>query len=451
MDQRDHLFVSYATENGDLAEWLTVKLTAEGYAVWCDRVQLLGGESYPQDIDHAIKNRSFRVLHLLSRASLDKPNPVKERTLALNIGGQRKVDFLIPLNVDGLTATELNWMTADLTFVPFHRSWAEGFAQLLKKLRSVDAPRSLLDSGSALIREWYQQQDAADEVEERLTSNRLTFRSVPAVVFRLYTDGETPEWPDNWPVYGQEENIHWSFAIPAAWRDHDFGSVREVRWHDEAEVAGVRTGNVVISLLRQHVRQHCLSAGLRETDRGQLYFPPELMPNDRLPFVGASGRPSFVLCTGLRTFRSGMGETRQARYALAPRFWITRTRDDGFTMEVQIRVEVMRPEGGALDVAIAQRRRKRITKTWFNHQWRTRLVAVCRWLGDGTDAVDLGCATGVPVVISTSPVIHVVDRGIDEVALASRKGESLIDEDVVSQDDDTTVLPDADVYGEDNL
>ena len=108
---RDHLFISYATEDSDFAEWLAVRLTAEGYKVWCDRTHLLGGESYPDDIDHAIKDRAFRLLALLSRASLRKPNPRKERTLALNIARERQTDFLIPLNVDGLSATDLDWMT----------------------------------------------------------------------------------------------------------------------------------------------------------------------------------------------------------------------------------------------------------------------------------------------------------------------------------------------------
>src|SRR5437660_515138 len=39
------LFISYATEDAALAQWLTLKLTAAGYRVWCDRVKLLGGES----------------------------------------------------------------------------------------------------------------------------------------------------------------------------------------------------------------------------------------------------------------------------------------------------------------------------------------------------------------------------------------------------------------------
>ncbi len=46
--ERDHLFISYVTEDAALAEWLTLKLTPAGYRVWCDRVKLLGGESCPR-------------------------------------------------------------------------------------------------------------------------------------------------------------------------------------------------------------------------------------------------------------------------------------------------------------------------------------------------------------------------------------------------------------------
>src|SRR5688572_19909811 len=99
---RDHLFVSYATEDGEFAEWLALRLTTEGYRVWCDRIRLLGGESYPRDIDSAIRDRTFRFLAVLSPYSLHKPNPLKERTLALNLGTQRGEQFLLPLNLSGL-------------------------------------------------------------------------------------------------------------------------------------------------------------------------------------------------------------------------------------------------------------------------------------------------------------------------------------------------------------
>lgn len=86
---RDHLFLSYATEDWPLAEWLTRRLTAEGYRVWCDRFKLLGGESYPKDIDIALEHETFRVLALLSRSSLHKDNPRRERTKALNLATWR--------------------------------------------------------------------------------------------------------------------------------------------------------------------------------------------------------------------------------------------------------------------------------------------------------------------------------------------------------------------------
>ena len=76
------------------------------------------GKSYPLDIDCALKAQTFRAPALLSHSSL-KLNPRKERTLALNIARERNCEFVIPLNVDGLKPTELDWMTSDLTFVPF--------------------------------------------------------------------------------------------------------------------------------------------------------------------------------------------------------------------------------------------------------------------------------------------------------------------------------------------
>src|ERR1700722_707840 len=101
MDDRDHLFISYAWENQAFARWLALRLTSEGYKGWIDQFKLFGGESWTRDIDTAIKTRTFRVLGLLSKHSIAKPNPLKERTLALNIAKQPGMQgFLIPLNVD---------------------------------------------------------------------------------------------------------------------------------------------------------------------------------------------------------------------------------------------------------------------------------------------------------------------------------------------------------------
>ena len=141
--KRDHLFISHASEDSPFSEWLALKLTGEGYRVWCDHIKLLGGESYPRNIDLAIKHSTFRLLAVLSHNSVSKENPLKERTLGLNISRERGIDFAIPLNLDGLTATEIDWMSSDLTYIKFHGSWAQGLITLNKKLNSIDAPRTL--------------------------------------------------------------------------------------------------------------------------------------------------------------------------------------------------------------------------------------------------------------------------------------------------------------------
>jgi hypothetical protein len=121
----------------------------------------------------------------MSRDSVNKPNPLKERTLALNLARERKEDFLIPLNVDGLAPTEVGWTVSDLSYISFHRSWADGLTQLLKKLRSLDAPRPLADSGRGAVTDWFAQRETVSEQPERLWSNLIPIEEVPPELLRI--------------------------------------------------------------------------------------------------------------------------------------------------------------------------------------------------------------------------------------------------------------------------
>ncbi len=90
VDLRKLLFISYAYEDQVFAKWLARKLAFYGYGVWIDQIEILGGESWVKEVDIAIKDRSFRVLGLLSAASIGKDNPRKERTLALQLVSSEK-------------------------------------------------------------------------------------------------------------------------------------------------------------------------------------------------------------------------------------------------------------------------------------------------------------------------------------------------------------------------
>ena len=181
--ERDHLFISYAIEDSALAEWLTLKLTNEGYLVWCDKIQLFGGESYPRDIDIAIRKKTYRFIALLSKYSINKPNPRRERTLAFKLGDERKEDFLIPINVDGMKSTELDWMTIDRTYISFYNNWREGLQQLLNKLSLVNTPKFLIN-GKNNVAAYFLERSFIKHEKETLCTNCLNIIQIPKRIMK---------------------------------------------------------------------------------------------------------------------------------------------------------------------------------------------------------------------------------------------------------------------------
>lgn len=148
---RDHLFVSHAPSDWALAEWLTLRLATEGYRVWCSRFPMLGGERFPRDVSAAIRERVFRVLALLSRASLSTPADGNARELALAVAGERHVDFLIGLTVDDPDSMAPDPALRHLPCVPFHERWETGFVGLVAMLRALEAPRPLVNGAEVAV------------------------------------------------------------------------------------------------------------------------------------------------------------------------------------------------------------------------------------------------------------------------------------------------------------
>lgn len=156
------------------------------------------------------------MLGLLSKASIGKDNPRKERTQALKLGKQRETDdFLITLNLDG---SQPDWTLFDISWISFRESWADGLRRLLKKLESLNAPRihagnsaiakAALERGSSLLA----------HKTEPLTTNWMPFVQVPEVLRIFDTSemdkGQEKACRDFWPHYGLEPGR--AAAFPAS-------------------------------------------------------------------------------------------------------------------------------------------------------------------------------------------------------------------------------------------
>lgn len=413
----DHLFVNYATEDWAFAEWLTLRLTAEGYRVWCDRFELLGGESYPKEVGRAIADRTFRFLAVISKNSIDKPNPLKERTLALNIAKDRKEDFLIPLNLDGLSPTEVGWMLSDLSWIPF-TSWSRGFAQLLKKLQSLNAPRPLEESGRRVVADWFAGLEKACDRPERLWSNLLEFREYPSRLLRIRFEGPpSTDLLSRWPHYRENDLTFWSFDLPVERSRLDVEDIRELDWQTQSYTQGLRLRDVATALIKRSVQRFCLNRGMEETaDGAYLYFPAGLVPGDRLPFTRYDGYKTWVRAVGERTFLTAQGREK-SRYHLAPVFRPTLLKDTRPLLQVQMRVHLTDLSGKPLENRKLVRRRKSICRDWWNYEWLARLLAVLSWMADGSDSISLLPASSRRIVLAATPVSVAAPFGIDERTL----------------------------------
>jgi hypothetical protein len=364
---RTHLFISYATEDALFVDWLCLRLLNEGYRVWCDRLKLLGGESYPIDIDDAILRHAHRFIAVLSRSSIRKPNPVKERTSALCLGRERKENFVIPLNLDGLTPSELGWMQSDLTFIAFS-NWMEGLRLLLKNLQAAGTPKadsptsvaSLLEKSSCVI-----------DTPETLWSNLVPIRRMPARLYRYEHDVAMPASSAQgaeaaWPHFRENSSVCWSFQAPPEdlvdrYRFSLRGTCDDWRTAPGPDINFHNLGKKVIN---STLFYRLLSAGLRYDAENHYTYVPNELRYKRLTFRTPDGS-GWIKAVGQRSFWTAKGRV-SVRYHLSPilRAWLDF--GDRDFVRVGTRLYLTELDGTPISSDQMQSRRKAICKSWWN-------------------------------------------------------------------------------------
>ncbi len=419
----DHLFMSCVPEDGALADWLTRKLTAEGYLIWCERFKLLGGERYPDDIDYAIKHRAFRVIALYSQVSLNNPDVMRQRMLALSIGNERDSDFLIPLNIDGVTPNQLDRVTGSLTFISFEHNWADGLRQLLKKLETIGCPK-LLPDGKKVAAEAFLEKDVLSDQTEALFSNCLRFENIPECIHRFETPykisrTKSEEFKFEWAYRQVNPTLFLSFQHPPSTLidEHQLRlSGKDVAWRDVETIHGIWSRKLVSELLRKSLIVKCHQKGLQYCPSTYLqYFPPGLVESDHLKYTKPDGAKSFVNAVGQRKFWRPSG-SEEYRYSLAPVFSVVQNLFDDFTILVRVRIRFLDVEGKVLPARTALSRRKHLCKSWWNHDWLNRVLAICQFLAD-EDKIVIGEQEEEYIIIDPVPLRVNAPVGIDETVL----------------------------------
>lgn len=378
-----HLFISYAVEDATLARWLARKLAARGHPVWFDQMKLLGGEQWPQTIDEAIKNRTFRMLALISKHSLAKQKPTGERTLAQRIAEQRKIpDFLVPLKVDG---SELDWLTTTVSYISFTRGWADGWRALLKKLDSISAPRSLANAAPLAATSFPRGGDLVNDVGEQLLTNVIRVKSFPNIlrVFRVARSVESEDWKTlerSWAFYKiAKDALVALIPPPPEFADRIKATPEQLLWAECGSFRNVRARDIAASLIMKALARRLTKAGCLEHPNPKLketfFLPETFVEGGKLSFPGFRGKKTWLLIRGRVRFRRAGGLRELNYHHFAFRLRLARGLDKAFYVQLTPTLVFFDEKGNAIVDKSVGSRRRRMTKMWYNDKWLNRVMA----------------------------------------------------------------------------
>jgi hypothetical protein len=419
---RTHLFISYAIEDALFVDWLCLRLMNEGYQVWCDRLKLLGGESYPRDIDEAISRAAFRFIAVLSKSSIKKTNPVKERTAALALARERKENFVIPLNLDGLAASELGWMQSDLTYIGF-TNWKQGLDQLLKNLENAGAPKT---DAVASVASLLNSTQCVSSTPEILWSNLVPIKRMPSQLFRYEHDNAMTASAglsaiEAWPHYRENASVCWSFQSPPADLRTKYKFTLRGKCADWRNASGpdINFYNIGKRVINSMLFHSLLAAGLRyDADNRYAYVPVEKR-FERLTFETPTGK-SWIKAVGVRSF-SVIGGRESVRYHLSPTMaaWLDFGRED--VVCVRVRLYLTHLDGVPVKPTVMQSRRKVICKSWWNHEWLSRVFATLQLIANAAGDICIGASSEEQLVLARFPLSLTANRALHESRLKSRE------------------------------
>lgn len=437
-----HLFISYASEDVALATWLARKLAAVGYAVWFDRAKMLGGEPWPQTIDDAIKNRTFRMLALISANSLRKPKPTGERVLAQKIADQRGIpDFLIPLKID---ASELDWLTTAVSYVPFQNGWAPGLRQLLEKLEKISAPRNLINASSVAATSFPTGAELITETSERLRTNVIRVEDIPPGIKAFaaenpLADDEKEKLDNMWANYRVNPHLFLAFTAPPRPYDASFKATRECwSWIDHETIHRIGTRNIVTNLIVRSLKAGLIGAGCRvHPKRNQTVYLPEKFTEDGwLRFTDFRGKSARLKIRGKATFKSFGKPPELNHHHFAFRLRVGRGLDEFFWVQITPTLFFFdQSETPITDDRVGPRRR-RVSKMWFNAKWLNRLLAAESILlalqsksAEGVRLADKLHSVESMVALNEAFLDKASDDGADEID-SDEEGEFFLEEEL---------------------
>lgn len=461
---RDLVLLSHANPEDNAATiWFATKLANEGYTVWSDATQLIGGENFWQDIEEAIRHKAAKVVLILSKHSNYRDGCEKELHVAQIVARNESIrDFVIPVKIDDLRHADTNIRVSHLNAIE-GQSWGDGLEKLLAKLVKDGVPRDA-SRGLQSTNDWWQKRFATSfAVKPELDSycsNTFPLVNQELILYkhdisRREIGPITPPQHLPWP-YIEESGAIWTFAPPEV-----LGPLLETPLYvarttsipiratgESSKEARDRAFRLLLIAMQNLLERRGLVVHALAGGKLCYTFPRGLLDGDVIAYMTADGRRARRAMVGYKMRVKAGGEkwTRHWHYGVQviPTFWP----DLGFNVRGHVQFS---EDGKTLwtNVTRLQKARKNQCKTWWNDTWRDRLMATMSWLADGgtTIALDTG-ATGCVLInresISFNSAVNYAPGPVGE----SAEDPQGIDDDAQTVEHDDLDLLDDDVEGE---
>lgn len=416
-ESKDTLIIDHVPADSALAAWLARRLSLAGFRTWCNGTAPLAGENVDVSVRKLLELRATLYLPIITTSSLSDSVFLERCTIAAT-----KEGFVLPCGTTE-SRTGLSSRLINVLFADFHESWITGLSQVLKQLTSLGINPSLdYERGKQIALRDYLPVQVTVSKPEPVIANVFDLH-LPEAMFIF--DYQTP--PTNDEIY--EARKYWAFVRINEYQfaafthppSHIFQNKTVARntkflWRDSGDRNGVSPLNLTKQLVWRSLDLICAAKGLQYCDNKKLYYFPKVSSGEWIQkYKHIDERKTDVQLTGTRT--KGWGDTASPfLYQLSPRFRPQGGIKGPWSVIVSIYIRVTALDGQLFEAKEIGRRRKVVTKSWWNPQWLARLLGITQALETSEGRIQIGEGTEA-VIMSTIPTRWECPVGLDVLAV----------------------------------
>lgn len=434
----DTLIIDHVGAEHALATWLSRRLTLAGYRTWCLGTAPLAGEDEDETVRKLLDVRAQYYLPVMSAASVSAEMFVERCVIA-----SRNDNFVLPCKASDYQSATTPSRLTKLVPADFRRAWSRGLEDVLAKLAASGIKPSLdADRGRQIALGDYLPSRVTAAKPEPVFANIFALELPKAMLLfdlqRPLSEIETLELRKRWAFVEMNPSCFVAFMPPpeGALLATEGQFIPEFSWADFTVKDGKKTDDLAKELTRRSLDVVCTKKELKYCDNRRLFYFPEHESGAWTQSIKhVDGRTTTVNLNGART--KGYGEHASPfLYQLAPLFR-PQTEDDGrWTVVVRIYIRTTALDGATYEGKEIGRRRKVVSRSWWNKEWLARLLGVVQALETVPGRIQVG--EGVrALVLQTKPMSWQCPVGLDVLALS---GLSDIGEEIATnrqrEDDD---------------